>query len=100
MTIFFKSSAVLVVFFFLFQGSYAQETKSSYVGVLVAGELQYRKVEPNFGLFYEKHFTPKSGIELGIFYQIDKKQNLIFIEEFGLSKTESITVRESYLNLP
>jgi hypothetical protein len=97
---FLKYSIFVIGFLFFIQWSFGQEIKPSYVGVLVAGELQYRKVEPNFGLFYEKHFTPKSGIELGVFYRIDKRQNLIFIEEAGLSKTETITVRESYLYLP
>lgn len=91
---------MIIGFLFIIQGSFGQEIKPSYVGVLLAGELQYRKVEPNFGLFYEKQFTPKSGIELGVFYRTDKKQNSVSIEDSGVTIAEKITVRESYFNLP
>jgi hypothetical protein len=96
--LFFKSFAVVVFFLFLFQASYAQETKSSYVGVLLAGELQYRKVQPNLGLFYERKFTPKSGIELGVFYRTDRNRFFISIDQSSINIAETITIRENYLN--
>lgn len=96
----FKSFSVLVVFSFLFQASYAQEAKTSYVGILLAGELQYRKVQPNLGLFYERQFTPKSGIELGVFYRTDRNRFFVSFEQSGINVAETITIRENYLNFP
>lgn len=95
-----KCSAVVIGFLFFSQRSLAQETKPSYVGVLVAGEFQYGEFEPNFGLFYERQFTPKSGMEIGIIYRTDRKQNFVSIEDSGITITETITVRESYINVP
>jgi len=95
-----KCLTLFIGILFIIQGSFAQEIKPSYVGVLVAGEFQYGELEPNFGLFYEKQFTPKSGMEVGIFYRTDRKQNFVSIEESGVMIAETITVRESYINVP
>ncbi len=97
---FLRRIPTVVGFLLIFQGSFAQEIKPSYVGILVAGELQYQNVDPNFGIFYEKQFTPKSGIELGIFYRTDIKQVYASVGQSGITISEIITVRESYLNFP
>jgi len=98
--LFLRSFPIAIGLIFIIHVVHAQETKSSYVGVLVSGELQYKKVEPNFGLFYEKQFTPKSGIELGIFYRTDKEQVFTSVEQSGITISEMINVRESYLSFP
>ncbi|WP_111670074.1 hypothetical protein [Algoriphagus litoralis] len=78
----------------------AQDLRPSYAGVLAAGEFQFGTFKPNLGLFYEKQFTARSGIELGLFYRTDINENFVSIDESGITISETITVRERYVNVP
>lgn len=99
-THFWKNFLLIIGFLFLFNGSFAQETKFNYVGVLLAWELQYQEVRPNLGFFYERQLSPKGGLELGIFFRTDVTSLFVSIQQPDFNIAETVDIREGYINIP
>lgn len=81
----------------------AQEKYSHNFGISAAAEIEGQgngQVSPNFGFFLETKFTPKSGLELGVFNRTYRTEFFVtFPTEFG-SYGEYIYVREEYFTIP
>lgn len=97
---------IFVLFFcILFSASIllAQEKYSHQFGISAAAEIENQgngQVAPNLGFFLETKFTPKSGLELGIFSRTYRTEFFVtFPTEFG-SYGEYIYVREEYFTIP
>lgn len=81
--------------------SFAQEKKSDRFGILLAGESISQSFFPIVGITYEHMFTRKSGVDVGLFYRLEKNEFLVTgYDPFGMPSYYLLSVTEGYVNLP
>ncbi len=81
--------------------AFSQEKKSDRLGILLAGEAISQSFFPIVGITYEHMFTRKSGVDVGLFYRLEKNEFLVTgYDPFGMPSYYLLSVTEGYVNLP
>jgi hypothetical protein len=95
---------LLAIFACFSQFAFAQEVKSSLVGVSALADYEPDNgVKPSIGLLFEHRLTKRSGIEAGIFYKTNKTELVYYyIDPIGPGDFPPVTVdiRESFVTFP
>jgi hypothetical protein len=87
---------------FLFDSTaFAQDIPRDRIGISLAGEFLGESLNPNFGFFGYRNFTPKSGLEVGVLYRTEVDGfNFDFMEPNGSIYFEYVSMRKGFLNFP
>lgn len=81
--------------------SFAQEKKSDRFGILLAGESISQSFFPIVGITYEHMFTRRSGMDVGLFYRLEKNEFLVSTyDPSGMPTFYLLKVTEGYINIP
>lgn len=81
--------------------AFSQEKKSDRLGILLAGESISQSFFPIVGITYEHMFSRKSGVEVGLFYRLEKNEFLVTgYDPLGMPSYYLLSVTEGYVNLP
>lgn len=81
--------------------SFAQEKKSDRFGILLAGESISQSFFPIVGITYEHMFTRRSGMDVGLFYRLEKNEFLVSTyDPSGMPTFYLLKLTEGYINIP
>lgn len=94
----------LSLFLFITFTSLGQENRSIRIGASISVEDEENEqfgIIPSFGVFAIREFTPKSAVEVGVFFRTYQRSFFVnFTPPDGSSFSQSFTVSEGYLNFP
>jgi hypothetical protein len=96
---------LIVIFILVFLGaswSHAQNIREDYIGFGVIGEYSNDiRIYPLAGFVWERKFTPKSGLETGMYYRSDRLKVFLNVSQSGGGGfSELVSIRAHYLSFP